>query len=543
MNFKKLEFGDSARAKMMIGITKLADAVTATLGPRGRNVVIQQRAGNPHVTKDGVTCARAINLRDPYENMGAQMVKEVASKTADFAGDGTTTSVCLSHAIAQEGLKLVVSGHDPMPIKRGIDKATEAIVAELKAISKPIGDVREIEHVATISANGDASIGKMIASATDIVGNDGVITLEEGKGFESTVRAAEGFEFDRGYLSPHFCNDKERQRVVFDNPLIWLIDRRLTSAVDMEELMPVFQHCSKHRTPLLIIAESVEGEVLTTMVLNSLKGAIVCASVRAPGFGDARREMLEDLSVLTGAQLHRPGLDVALVDTQLSDLGTAGRVIITREKTVVVGKSGQEESIKARADQIREEISRTNDFHTRDILNKRLAKLIGGVAVIEVGAATDIEMKERKDRFEDALAATRAAIQEGVVPGGGVALVRAVSRLKDFTTGNAEEDVGVRIVFKACGAPLLKIARNAGQSAEVVLNKVRDDSEGSWGYDASAQRFCDMLEAGIIDPTQVTRVALQNAASISSLLLTTEVVIANDETDEERKVVNQQMGF
>jgi chaperonin GroEL len=488
----------------------------------------------PHVTKDGVSVAREISLKDPFANMGAQMVKEVASRTADLAGDGTTTATVLADAIVTEGLRLIVAGHDPMPIKRGIDKATDAIVEELKKLSKPVDDLKEIEQVATISANGDASIGKMIASAMDVVGKDGVITLEEGKGFESTVRSAEGFEFDRGFLSAHFCNDKERQRVVFEKPVLWLINSKLTSSVDMEEMLPLFQHCSRNKQPLVIIADSVEGEVLGTMVVNSLRNSLVCAAVRAPGFGDAKKEMMEDLAILTGAQIKEIGLESRLMDTQFTDLGTAERIIITREKTVIVGKSGTEDAIQQRASQIRQELARTTDFHARDVLNKRLAKLIGGIAVIEVGAATDIEMKERKDRFEDALAATRAAIQEGIVPGGGVALVRASTTLGAFSTGNAEEDIGVKIVLKACAAPLMQIVSNAGKSPEVVLDRVKSESSSAYGYDAATHEYRDMLQAGIIDPAQVTRVAIQNAASISSLILTTEAVVAFEESDNNK---------
>jgi chaperonin GroEL len=534
MDSKIIEFGQNSRDKIASGVRTLAKAVACTLGPRGRNVVLQRRGLPPHITKDGVSVAREIVVKDPFANMGAQMVKEVASRTADLAGDGTTTATVLADAIVAEGLRLIVARHDPMPIKRGIDKAAEAVVAEIKKLSKQVEDIKEVEQVATISANGDTSIGKMIASAMEVVGKDGVITLEEGKGFESTVRAAEGFEFDRGFLSPHFCNDKERQRVVFEKPLIWLVNSKLTSAADMEEMLPLFQHCSKHKVPLVVIADSIEGEVLGTMVVNSLRNSLVCAAVKAPGFGDAKKEMMEDLAILTGAQIKELGIESRLIETQLSDLGTAERIIITREKTVVVGKSGAEDAIQQRAAQIRQELSRITDFHARDVLNKRLAKLIGGIAVIEVGAATDIEMKERKDRFEDALAATKAAIQEGIVPGGGVALVRAAATLENFTTGDPEEDIGVKIILKACSAPLMQIVANAGKSQEVVLNKVRSELTGTWGYDAATHEYRDMLQAGIIDPAQVTRVALQNAASVSSLILTTEAVVAIDESEENK---------
>lgn len=530
MDTKIIEFGQSSRDKIAKGVSILAKAVAATLGPRGRNVILQRRGMPPHITKDGVSVAREIVLKDPFENMGAQMVKEVASKTADQAGDGTTTATVLADSIVKEGLKLIVAGHDPMPIKRGIDKASAALVDEIKKISKQVEDIKEIEQVATISANGDTSIGKMIANAMDVVGKDGVITLEEGKGFESTVRAAEGFEFDRGFLSAHFCNDKERQRVVFEKPLIWLINSKLASAIDLEGLMPMLQHCSKNRTPLVIIADSVEGEVLGTMVLNSLKSALVCVAIKAPGFGDAKKEMMEDLAILTGTTLKEIGLESSLIDTQPGELGTADRIVITREKTIVVGKSGEEAVIQKRAEQIRQELSRTKDVHARDVLNKRLAKLTSGVAVIEVGAATDIEMKERKDRFEDALAATRAAIQEGVVPGGGVALVRAAAALNEFSTGDREEDTGVAIVLRACNAPLMMIAANAGTVPEVALNRVKNEFTGSWGYDAASHQYRDMFEAGIIDPAQVTRIALQNAVSIGSLILTTEAVVAIDDS-------------
>ncbi len=536
MQNKIVNFGEDARSKMIRGVNLVADAVKVTMGPRGRNVVIQKSGGVPHITKDGVSVAESINVKDPAENAGAQLIKHASSLTATQAGDGTTLTCVLTSSLINNSLRY--RDYPSTQIKKGIDKAVAVILEQVKAQSRPVDDESQIESVATISANSDSSIGKMIARATSVVGKDGVVTLEEGS-LDTVLRTSEGFEIDRGYLSHYFCNEKERQRVTYDNPYILLTDQKLSSTAQMEEMLPLLQHAGKHSWPLVIIADDISGEFLQTLAINSARGSLKCVAIRAPGFGDAKKEMLGDLAVLTGATVRSIGLDCTLADITVEDLGSAAKIQVTKDKTIVVGRMGAEDAIQARASQIREELSQISDMHGKDILNKRLAKLIGGIAVIEVGGATEVEMKERKDRFEDALAATRAAIQEGIVPGGGVALVRAAAALKDFTTGDPEEDVGVKIVLKACEQPLMQIASNAGKSAEVILNSVKSDLKDAWGYDAGTYSFRDMFDAGIIDPTQVVRVALSNAASVAGLIITTEAAVLFDDSVKEQP--NQMM--
>lgn len=537
MDSKLLEFGQPSREKIVMGVTKLARAVKATLGPRGRNVVIQKKMGSPHVTKDGVTVARSISFKDPYEEVGAQMVKEVAQKTADVAGDGTTTATVLAEAIATEGLKLVAAHHDPMSLKRGIDKAVERVVEQIGLQKKVISTSQEIKQVATISANGDETIGSMVADAIDQVGTDGIITLEEGKGTESTLRVASGFEFDRGYLSPYFCNELEKQRVILQDARVILVNGKLVGSGALKDMQNVLEECHANSVPVVLIAESIEGEILNTLIVNSLKGALRCVAIKAPGFGEARKDMLGDLAALTGATLRdteSTGASSPVRNLSFTELGFTPRIEVYKDRTLLLAHSGATEMVEQRAAQIRARMTQADSSHDLENLEKRLAKLTGGAAVIEVGAATEAEMKERKDRLEDALAATRAAIQEGIVPGGGVALVRAASALKGFTTGNTEEDFGVRIVLDAITVPLKRIAENAGQSGDVVVSDVRDRSTGSMGFDAYRLQMTDMFEAGIVDPTKVVRIALQNAASIAGLMLTTECVVVFDPDDEPR---------
>lgn len=538
MDSKSLEFGQPAREKMVSGVVKLAKAVKATLGPRGRNVVIQKRVGTPHITKDGVTVARAISFKDPHEESGAQMVKEVAQKTADVAGDGTTTGTVLAEAIATEGLKLVAARHDPMSLKRGIDKAVEKVVEQIIAQRKEVSTTAEVRQVATISANGDDTIGSMVAEAIDKVGKDGIITLEEGKGTESTLRVASGFEFDRGYLSPYFCNEVERQRVILQDARVLLVNGKLSGSGALKDMQNVLEECHANSVPIVIIAEAIEGEILNTLIVNAYKGALRCVAIKAPGFGDARKEMLGDLAALTGAAMRDGDIvgvgQSAVKNLDVTELGFTPRIEVYKDRTLLLANPACDELVEQRAAQIRAKMTQVDSSHDLDNLEKRLAKLTGGAAVIEVGAATEAEMKERKDRLEDALAATRAAIQEGIVPGGGVALVRAASALKGFSTGNPEEDAGVRIVLDAITVPLKQIAENAGQSGDVVVSDVRDRSTGSQGFDAYRLKMVDMFEAGIVDPTKVTRVALQNAASIAGLMLTTECVIVFDQDDSKK---------
>lgn len=534
MDSKLLEFGQPSREKIVNGVAKLARAVKATLGPRGRNVVIQKKMGTPHITKDGVTVARSINFKDPYEEVGATMVKEVAQKTADVAGDGTTTATVLAEAIVTEGLKLVAARHDPMSLKRGIDKAVERVVEEVAVQKRVVSSSQEVRQVATISANGDESIGSMVAEAIDKVGKDGIITLEEGKGTESTLRVAGGFEFDRGYLSPYFCNEHEKQRVVLQDARILLVNGKLVGSGALKDMQMVLEECHANSIPIVIVAENIEGEILSTLIVNAFKGALRCVAIKAPGFGESRKEMLGDLAALTGAQLRDGDMtgQNLVKNLRMEELGFTPRIEVYKDRTLLLANPACDELVESRANVIRAKMEQADSSHDLDNLEKRLAKLTGGAAVIEVGAATEAEMKERKDRLEDALAATRAAIQEGIVPGGGVALVRAASALRSFETGNKEEDAGVRIVLDAITVPLRQIAENAGQAGDVVVADVRDRSTGSRGFDAYKLQMTDMFEAGIVDPTKVVRIALQNASSIAGLMLTTECVVVFDPEDE-----------
>lgn len=534
METKKLEFSQSAREKISKGVGALAKSVKATLGPRGRNVVLERKHGSPHITKDGVTVAKSISLKDEFENIGAQMVKEVALKTAEIAGDGTSTSTVLAEAILQEGIRLIASGNDPMSLKRGIDKAMTQVIVSLQGQSKPVSSADEIRQVATISANGDTEIGDMIANAMTEVGKDGVITLEEGKGLESELKVTSGFEFDRGYSSPHFCNDLEKARVVYDDALVWLVNGKVHGTNMLEDMLPVFQHCSNEGVPLVIIAESVEGEILKTMILNYLKGALQCVAIKAPGFGDRRTEMLGDLAALTGASLRDPNTNEhsSLVKSiQFSELGRCKRIEVTKESTIIVAPDGVEEAVEARASLIKAQVSQEASDWDRERTQQRLGKLTGGVGVILVGGATELEIKEKKDRLEDALSATKAAVEEGIVPGGGTALARAELTLKDFSTGNPEEDVGVKIVRDAIKMPLIQIVENSGEDGRLVVRDVQASEDPTTGYDAANLTFVNMFERGIVDPTKVVRVALQNACSVAGLMLTTECVVAYDKDE------------
>jgi len=518
----EVRFSDDARQKMFAGVNILANAVKVTLGPKGRNVVLDKSFGAPTVTKDGVSVAKEIELEDKFENMGAQMVKEVASQTSDVAGDGTTTATVLAQAILREGLKSVAAGMNPMDLKRGIDKATQAIVAELQALSKPCEDDKAIAQVGSISANSDAEIGNIISEAMQKVGKEGVITVEEGSGLANELEVVEGMQFDRGYLSPYFINNQQSQNVELENPLILLFDKKISNIRDM---LPVLEGVAKASRPLLIIAEDVEGEALATLVVNNIRGIVKVAAVKAPGFGDRRKAMLQDIAILTGGQVISEEVGLSLEKATLEDLGQAKKVQITKENTTIIDGAGQPKDIKARVDQINAEIAESTSDYDKEKLQERVAKLSGGVAVIKVGAATEIEMKEKKARVEDALHATRAAVEEGVVPGGGVALIRALAAIKDLTGDNDDQTVGVNILRRAVEEPLRQIVKNAGGDASVVLNAVAE-GEGNFGYNAATGEYGDMIEAGILDPTKVTRYALQNAASVSGLLLTTEAMVA-----------------
>ncbi len=523
MAAKELLFSTDARNRIMHGVDTLADAVKATLGPKGRNVVIEKSWGAPTVTKDGVTVAKEIELKDKFENMGAQMVKEVASKTSDVAGDGTTTATVLAQAIYREGAKIVTAGHNPMSIKRGIDKAVAEIIAELAKLSRPISENAEIAQVGTISANSDATIGGIIAEAMDKVGRDGVITVEEAKGLETTLDLVEGMQFDRGYLSPYFVTDSGSMRTELENPFILLFDKKIGN---MKDLLPVLEKVAQSSRPLVIIAEDIEGEALATLVVNKLRGVLKVAAVKAPGFGDRRKAMLEDIAVLTGGEVISEDRGMKLESASMRQLGTAKRVTITKDDTTIVDGAGSNEAIQGRVGQIRAQIEETSSNYDREKLQERLAKLVGGVAVIKVGAATEVEMKEKKDRVEDALNATRAAVEEGIIPGGGVALLRVSSRLDNVQAADADEQVGVGIVRRAVEAPLRQIAANAGVEGSIVIQKVRE-GKGHFGYNAGTDSYEDLVEAGVIDPVKVTRSALQNAASIAGLMLTTECMIAS----------------
>jgi len=528
MSAKEVRFSDDARQKMFAGVNVLANAVKVTLGPKGRNVVLEKSFGAPTVTKDGVSVAKEIELEDKFENMGAQMVKEVASQTSDIAGDGTTTATVLAQAVLREGLKSVAAGMNPMDLKRGIDKATHAIVAELKKLSKPCEDSKAIAQVGSISANSDREIGEIISQAMEKVGKEGVITVEEGSGLENELEVVEGMQFDRGYLSPYFINNQTNQNVELENPVILLHDKKISN---IRDLLPVLEGVAKAGRPLLIIAEDVEGEALATLVVNNIRGIVKVAAVKAPGFGDRRKAMLQDIAILTGGQVVSEEVGLSLEKTTIDDLGEAKKIQISKENTTIIDGAGRAEDIKGRVAQINKEIEESTSDYDKEKLQERVAKLAGGVAVIKVGAATEVEMKEKKARVEDALHATRAAVEEGVVPGGGVALIRAVAAIKKLEGENDDQNVGINILRKACEEPLRQIVKNAGGDPSVVLNAVAA-GKGNYGYDAATGDYGDMIEAGILDPTKVTRHALQNAASVSGLLLTTEAMIAEQPKDE-----------
>jgi len=523
MSAKELRFSESARSAILNGVNTLADAVKVTLGPKGRNVVIEKSFGAPNVTKDGVTVAKEIELSDKFENMGAQMVKEVASKTNDDAGDGTTTATVLAQAIFREGAKIVAAGHNPMELKRGIDKAVEAVIAELKKISKPIKDQKEVAQVGTISANNDPEIGKIIAEAMDKVGKEGVITVEESKTAETTLDVVEGMQFDRGYLSPYFVTNPEKMEASLDSPYILIYDKKVSS---MKDLLPVLEKVVQRSKPLVIIAEEVEGEALATLVVNKLRGTLQVAAVKAPGFGDRRKEMLQDIATLTGGKVISEDMGHKLEATRLEDLGTAKKITIDKDNTTIVDGAGKKADVDARVKQIRGQIEETTSDYDREKLQERLAKLVGGVAVVNVGAATEVEMKEKKARVEDALNATRAAVEEGIVPGGGTALLRASKVLLDLKGSNAEQQAGINIIKRAIEEPLRQIAGNAGHEGSIVVDKVMSNNSPTWGFNALTEKYEDLLAAGVIDPAKVGRCALQNAASVASLMLTTETLIA-----------------
>jgi len=519
---KDIHFGEDARAQMMAGVNKLADAVKVTLGPKGRNVVLDKSWGAPNITKDGVSVAKEIELEDKFENMGAQMVKEVASKTADIAGDGTTTATVLAQSIAKEGVKAVAAGMNPMDLKRGIDKAVEVVVSELASLSNEVKNRDEIAQVGTISANGDAEIGKIIADAMEKVGQEGVITVEEAKGLETELDVVEGMQFDRGYLSPYFVTDSERMEASLENPYILLFEKKISN---MRELLPVLESVARTGKPLLIIAEDIEGEALATLVVNKVRGVVNVAAVKAPGFGDRRKAMLEDMAILTGGKVITEELGLKLENVTLEDLGTANAVKITKDTTTIVDGAGEKGAIEGRVALIRKQIEDTTSDYDKEKLQERLAKLAGGVAVIKVGAATEVAMKEKKDRVDDALHATRAAVEEGIVAGGGVALIRARAGLEGISGDNHDEDTGVNIVRRAVEEPLRQIVANGGGEASVVVNEVANH-EGHYGYNAQTEEYGDLVKMGVIDPTKVTRSALQHAASIAGLLITTEAMVA-----------------
>ncbi|HET9453355.1 MAG TPA: chaperonin GroEL [Gemmatimonadaceae bacterium] len=529
MAAKELHFNVEARAALKRGVDQLAEAVKVTLGPKGRNVVIDKKFGAPTVTKDGVTVAKEIELSDPLENMGAQMVKEVATKTSDNAGDGTTTATVLAQAIFREGLKNVTAGANPMALKRGIDKAVAAVVEELKKISVPTSGKKEIAQVGTISANNDSEIGNLISEAMEKVGKDGVITVEEAKGLETTLETVDGMQFDRGYISPYFVTDPEKMEAVLEDAFILIHDKKVST---MKDLLPVLEKIAQQGRPLLIIAEDVEGEALATLVVNKLRGTLKVAAVKAPGFGDRRKAMLQDIAVLTGGQVISEELGLKLENTVITDLGRAKRIVVDKDNSTIIDGNGQEKSIEGRIAEIRGAIDKATSDYDKEKLQERLAKLAGGVAVINVGAATEAEMKEKKARVEDALHATRAAVEEGIVPGGGVALLRAQRALKNVKTNDSEEQTGVEIVRRSLEEPIRMIVQNAGAEGSLVVEKVRSSKDDSFGYNALTDEYENLVQAGVIDPTKVTRTALQNAASIASLLLTTEALIVEKKEDK-----------
>ncbi|TMB19993.1 MAG: chaperonin GroEL [Deltaproteobacteria bacterium] len=527
MAAKMVRFSEDARAKVLRGINILADAVTVTLGPRGRNVVLEKSWGAPTVTKDGVTVAKEIELADKFENMGAQMVKEVASKTSDVAGDGTTTATVLARALFTEGAKLVAAGHDPMSLKRGVDRAVTAIVEELKKLSKSTKGKDEIAQVGTVSANGDRTIGDMIAEAMEKVGKEGVITVEEAKSLDTQLEVVEGMQFDRGYVSPYFVTDPDRMEAVLEDPYILIHEKKISV---MKDLVPLLEQVARSGKPLLVIAEEIEGEALATLVVNKIRGTLACCAVKAPGFGDRRKAMLEDIAILTGGRMIAEELGLKLENVGLKELGRCKRVVVDKDNTTLIDGAGKKADIEGRIKQIRAQIEETTSDYDREKLQERLAKLVGGVAVIRVGAATEVEMKEKKARVEDAMHATRAAVEEGIVAGGGVALLRARSVLDSLKLAD-EEGAGVNVVRRALEEPLRWIARNAGQDGSVVLEKVRE-AKGSFGFNAQTEEYEDLIKAGIIDPTKVVRTALQNAASVAGLLLTTEAMVAEKPKEE-----------
>jgi chaperonin GroEL len=534
MTAKELHFSNNARVKMLKGVNVLANAVKVTLGPKGRNVILDQSWGSPKITKDGVTVAKSIDLADRFENMGAQMVKEVASQTANIAGDGTTTATVLAQAIIREGHKSISAGYNPMDLKRGIDAAIEAATAVLKKLSKPCNDSKAIGQVATVSANWNTDVGEILAHAMEKVGKDGVITVEEGKSLETELELVEGMQFDRGYLSPYFVNNAEKMLVELEDPYVLLYDKKISN---VREILPVLESVAKAGRSLLIVAESIEGEALATLVVNGLRGIIKVAGVKAPGFGDSRKAMLEDLAVITGATLISDELGLSLDTVDIQDLGSAKRVVVSKDDTTLVGGAGTKKTIAARVQQIRAQIENSKSDYDNEKLQQRVAKLTGGVAVIKVGAATEIEMKEKKDLVDDALHATRAAVEEGIVPGGGVALIRAADAIKGkVVAANADQQIGIDIALRAMEEPFRQIVANAGVEASVVLDNIRR-KKGNYGYNAQTEEYGDLLVAGIIDPTKVTRSALQNAGSIAGLMLTTEVMIS-DKVDKKKDGAN-----
>ena len=528
MTAKQVLFGDDARVRMVRGINTLANAVKVTLGPKGRNVVLERSFGGPLVTKDGVSVAKEIDLKDKFESMGAQMVREVASKTNDNAGDGTTTATVLAQAIVDEGMKYVAAGMNPMDLKRGIDKAVAAAIEELKKISKPTTTNKEVAQVGAISANSDAEIGDIIAKAMEKVGKEGVITIEDGKSLNNELEVVEGMQFDRGYLSPYFINTPERQAAVLENPFVLLHDRKISN---IRDLLPVLEQVAKAGRPLLIIAEDVDGEALATLVVNSIRGILKVVAVKAPGFGDRRKAMLEDIAILTGATVITSDLGLALDKTTLEQLGSAKRIEVTKENTTIIDGAGKPEAIAERVKNIRQQIDAATSDYDREKLQERVAKLAGGVALVKVGAATEVEMKEKKARVEDALHATRAAVEEGIVAGGGTALIRAKSAIKDLKGDNDEQNAGIKIVLRAMEEPMRQIVANAGEEPSVVVNNVANGT-GNYGYNAQTGVYGDMVEMGVLDPTKVTRTALQNAASVAGLILTTDCMVADYPEDK-----------
>ena len=529
MAAKEVRFSDDARQRMVKGVNVLANAVKATLGPKGRNAVLEKSFGAPTITKDGVSVAKEIELKDKFENMGAQMVKEVASNTSDEAGDGTTTATVLAQAIIREGLKAISSGRNPMDVKRGIDKAVIAAVEELKKHSKPCKDSKAIAQVGTISANGDESIGKTIADAMEKVGKEGVITVEEGSGLENELEVVEGMQFDRGYLSPYFINSQQNQTAELEKPVILLVDKKISN---IRELLPLLEGVAKAGRPLLVVAEDVEGEALATLVVNNIRGILKVTAVKAPGFGDRRKAMLQDIAILTGGTVISDEVGLSLEKATLNDLGEAKKIVVEKENTTIIDGAGKQADIKARIESIRQQIEEATSDYDKEKLQERVAKLSGGVAVIKVGAATEVEMKEKKARVEDALHATRAAVEEGVVPGGGVALIRVQKAVEKVEPANEDQHVGVRILVRSIEEPLRQIVDNAGEDAAVVLNRVKE-GKGAFGYNAATGEYGDMIELGVLDPAKVTRLALQNAASVAGLLLTTEVMVAEAPKDED----------